>query len=73
MKIIHIKSQTSVALPIYSSDLSHLDVQGVAEKNAQTPKKEVKISFFLKCLSCVKVSCICKISGSCGFRERQRR
>ncbi|XP_036938114.1 ribosomal L1 domain-containing protein 1 [Acanthopagrus latus] len=42
MKIIHIKSQTSVALPIYSSDLSHLDVQGVAEKNAQTPKKEGK-------------------------------
>uniref|UniRef100_A0A671V373 Ribosomal L1 domain-containing protein 1 n=1 Tax=Sparus aurata TaxID=8175 RepID=A0A671V373_SPAAU len=35
MKIIHIKSQTSVALPIYSSDLSHLDLvwfQGKAKK-----------------------------------------
>ncbi|XP_073345546.1 ribosomal L1 domain-containing protein 1 [Pagrus major] len=42
MKIIHIKSQTSVALPIYSSDLSHLDAQGSAEKSPQTPKKEGK-------------------------------
>ncbi|KAM9336246.1 ribosomal L1 domain-containing protein 1 [Symphorus nematophorus] len=38
MKLIHIKSQTSVALPIYTSDLSHLTV--LEERNAQTPKKK---------------------------------
>lgn len=40
MKLIHVKSQTSVALPIYTSDLSHLDVLGETEKHAQTSKKE---------------------------------
>ncbi|XP_038590978.1 ribosomal L1 domain-containing protein 1 isoform X3 [Micropterus salmoides] len=40
MKLIHIKSQTSVALPIFTSDLSHLSVPQEAEKHAQTPKKK---------------------------------
>ncbi|XP_044034828.1 ribosomal L1 domain-containing protein 1 [Siniperca chuatsi] len=40
MKLIHIKSQTSVALPIFTSDLSHLSVLEEAGKHAQTPKKE---------------------------------
>nr|XP_046232920.1 ribosomal L1 domain-containing protein 1 [Scatophagus argus] len=40
MKIIHIKSQTSVALPIYTSGLGHLSVQQEAKKPAQTPEKK---------------------------------
>ncbi|XP_070846172.1 ribosomal L1 domain-containing protein 1 [Chaetodon trifascialis] len=40
MKLIHLKSQTSVALPIYTSDLGHLAVLEEAEKQAQTPKKK---------------------------------
>ncbi|XP_026172232.1 ribosomal L1 domain-containing protein 1 [Mastacembelus armatus] len=40
MKLIHIKSQTSVALPIYTSDLSHLSVDKKANTQAQAPKKE---------------------------------
>lgn len=47
MKVIHIKSQASVALPIYTSDLSHLDVLGKSEKHARTPKKEVRTISFL--------------------------
>ncbi|KAM6964632.1 ribosomal L1 domain-containing protein 1 [Tautogolabrus adspersus] len=44
MKLVHLKSQTSVALPIYTSDLSNLD--SLAEKNKPTdlPKKEVRTS-----------------------------
>ncbi|XP_039991765.1 ribosomal L1 domain-containing protein 1 isoform X2 [Xiphias gladius] len=40
LKLIHLKSQTSVALPIYNSDLSHLSVMAQADKNAQTPKEK---------------------------------
>nr|XP_020475998.1 ribosomal L1 domain-containing protein 1 [Monopterus albus] len=40
MKLIHIKSQTSVALPIYTSDLSLLSVGKEADKQAQTPEEE---------------------------------
>lgn len=47
MKLIHIKSQTSVALPIYTSDLNHLAVLEDAEKHAQTPKKAVRTSLCL--------------------------
>ncbi|XP_070707891.1 ribosomal L1 domain-containing protein 1 isoform X2 [Pempheris klunzingeri] len=39
MKLVHVKSQTSVALPIYTSDLSNLNMLLKAEK-PQTPKKE---------------------------------
>ncbi|XP_028423633.1 ribosomal L1 domain-containing protein 1 [Perca flavescens] len=39
MKLIHIKSQTSVSLPIYTSDLNHLGVLE-AGKPAQASKKE---------------------------------
>lgn len=39
MKVIHIKSQESVALPIYNSALSHL-YQPEEEKQTKTPKKK---------------------------------
>lgn len=39
MKVIHIKSQESVALPIYNSELSHL-YQPEKEKRTKTPKKK---------------------------------
>ncbi|XP_008295907.1 ribosomal L1 domain-containing protein 1 [Stegastes partitus] len=46
MKLIHVKSQTSVALPIYTSDLSHLTelekIQSQTPKNKGTPKKQNK-------------------------------
>lgn len=44
LKLIHLKSQTSVALPIYTSDLSNLSVIEKREKNPQTPKKKVTTS-----------------------------
>ncbi|GAA6219941.1 ribosomal L1 domain-containing protein 1 isoform X1 [Lates japonicus] len=40
MKLIHLKSQTSVALPIYTSDLSLLTTVKEADKQAQTPKEK---------------------------------
>ncbi|XP_068439534.1 ribosomal L1 domain-containing protein 1 [Clinocottus analis] len=40
MKLIHIKSQTSVALPVYTSNLDHLTVLEEVELTAQTLKKE---------------------------------
>ncbi|XP_070783375.1 ribosomal L1 domain-containing protein 1 [Enoplosus armatus] len=40
MKLIHLKSQTSAALPIFTSDLSHLSVLEEAGRPAKTPKKE---------------------------------
>lgn len=57
MKIIHIKSQTSVALPIYTSDLSHLSVVEPAEECTETPKKKVRASLsskesYLCCICC---------------------
>ncbi|XP_062234650.1 ribosomal L1 domain-containing protein 1 [Platichthys flesus] len=39
MKIIHLKSQSSVALPIFTSDLTHISVLQQAEKDGETPKK----------------------------------
>ncbi|XP_043109859.1 ribosomal L1 domain-containing protein 1 [Puntigrus tetrazona] len=48
IKIIHLKSQTSVALPIYTSDLSHLALveearnEARAAKGAQKRKREMK-------------------------------
>lgn len=42
IKLIHIKSQTSVALPVYTSDLGHLSV--LESKQAQTPKDKVSTS-----------------------------
>lgn len=45
MKVIHIKSQESVALPIYNSELSHL-YQPEEEEQTKTPnKKEVSLGF----------------------------
>ncbi|NP_001313639.1 ribosomal L1 domain-containing protein 1 [Danio rerio] len=38
IKIIHLKSQTSVALPIYTSDLSHLALVEEAQKKARLTK-----------------------------------
>ncbi|KTF73215.1 hypothetical protein cypCar_00047610 [Cyprinus carpio] len=38
IKIIHLKSQNSVALPIYTSDLSHLPVVEEARKKARSTK-----------------------------------
>jgi len=38
IKIIHLKSQNSVALPIYTSDLSHLAVVEEAQKKAHPTK-----------------------------------
>ncbi|XP_071398906.1 ribosomal L1 domain-containing protein 1 [Centroberyx affinis] len=44
MKLIHLKSQTSVALPIYTSELGHLtvldDAQKVAQKKAQAAREK---------------------------------
>ncbi|XP_039879061.1 ribosomal L1 domain-containing protein 1 isoform X2 [Simochromis diagramma] len=42
IKLIHIKSQTSVALPVYTSDLGHLSV--LESKQAQTPKDKESAS-----------------------------
>ncbi|XP_069012126.1 ribosomal L1 domain-containing protein 1 [Embiotoca jacksoni] len=41
MKLIHIKSQTSVALPIYTSELSNLGV--LEDKQAQTRKEKAAV------------------------------
>lgn len=43
MKVIHIKSQESVALPIYTSELGHLYQQ--QKKKMKTPKKQVRPGF----------------------------
>lgn len=52
MKIIHIKSQSSVALPIYTSDLNHLNVLENLKKPAATPNKKVRpISLSIFCSS----------------------
>lgn len=45
MKLVHIKSQTSVALPIYTSDLSHLSMLEEADVCAQMPKEKVRTPF----------------------------
>lgn len=46
MKVIHIKSQESVALPIYTSELSHL-YQPEKVKQPETPnRKGVSLAFF---------------------------
>ncbi|KAL2078178.1 hypothetical protein ACEWY4_025863 [Coilia grayii] len=43
MKIIHLKSQTSVALPIYTADLSHLTLlEEARQKNFDAKKKPKK-------------------------------
>ncbi|KAG5262503.1 hypothetical protein AALO_G00275830 [Alosa alosa] len=42
IKIIHLKSQTSVALPIYTSDLTHLALVEEVRKNAFDEKKSKK-------------------------------
>ncbi|XP_051958433.1 ribosomal L1 domain-containing protein 1 [Xyrauchen texanus] len=42
IKIIHLKSTTSVALPIYTSDLSHLALIEEAQKKANLSKKAQK-------------------------------
>lgn len=47
MKIIHLKSQLSVALPIYTSDLSHLEILESMKKPAGTPKKKVRTTSLL--------------------------
>ncbi|KAG7491920.1 hypothetical protein MATL_G00008520 [Megalops atlanticus] len=39
IKIIHLKSQTSVALPIYTSDLNHLALLEEAKPKTTSPKK----------------------------------
>lgn len=43
MKVIHLKSQESVALPIYNSKLSHLyEPEKQKKKQTKSPKKEVR-------------------------------
>uniref|UniRef100_A0A3Q3BIB4 Ribosomal L1 domain-containing protein 1 n=2 Tax=Kryptolebias marmoratus TaxID=37003 RepID=A0A3Q3BIB4_KRYMA len=39
LKVIHLKSETSVALPIYTSDLSHLSVLGAPRDKKAADKK----------------------------------
>lgn len=46
IKIIHIKSQASAALPIYTSNLSHLKLLRKAEKEAKASQKEVRPPLF---------------------------
>lgn len=43
MKVIHLKSQESVALPIYNSELSHL--YEPTKKKPKTSKNEVRQGF----------------------------
>ncbi|TRZ02248.1 hypothetical protein DNTS_034025, partial [Danionella cerebrum] len=43
IKIIHLKSQNSAALPIYTSDLSHLVVLDDAQKKAKLARKVKKV------------------------------
>ncbi|XP_041829866.1 ribosomal L1 domain-containing protein 1 [Melanotaenia boesemani] len=43
VKLIHLKSQTSVALPIYTSDLNHLSMLQTAEDKGAANKKTKKI------------------------------
>ncbi|XP_074519427.1 ribosomal L1 domain-containing protein 1 [Halichoeres trimaculatus] len=40
IKLIHLKSQSSVALPIYTSDLSHYEMLHSKAKSPKTPKKK---------------------------------
>lgn len=47
IKIIHVKSQSSVALPIYTANLSHLKLLKKAEKGAKTAQKEVSPPLFM--------------------------
>ncbi|XP_072229764.1 ribosomal L1 domain-containing protein 1 [Leuresthes tenuis] len=44
IKLIHLKSQTSVALPIYTSALSDLSVLGTAKEKGTPTKKQAKKS-----------------------------
>lgn len=41
MKVIHLKSQTSVALPIYHSDLAHITQDKKAEKSDEADEEKV--------------------------------
>lgn len=42
MKVIHVKSQASVALPIYTCNMSHLEMLAAADNKSETPKKVVR-------------------------------
>lgn len=43
MKLIHIKSKTSVALPVYTSDLDNVKVLEDAEEEAQAQISKKKV------------------------------
>lgn len=55
MKVIHLKSQESVALPIYTSGLSHLN-EPPKKKRKKAPKKEVRPGFSKGTFTTVKVA-----------------
>ncbi|XP_059180079.1 ribosomal L1 domain-containing protein 1 [Centropristis striata] len=40
IKLIHLKSETSVALPIYTSDLKHISLVEGGQEQTKTPKKQ---------------------------------
>ncbi|KAK3559603.1 hypothetical protein QTP86_013545 [Hemibagrus guttatus] len=48
IKIIHLKSHTSIALPIYTSDLSHLTLLEEELKNAKLAKASILLALEIK-------------------------
>lgn len=85
IKIIHIKSQASAALPIYTSNLSHLKLLRKSEKGAKASKKVVRPPLFSNILhstvqdsltQCIKLPARV-FSGECshknGKEEQKRR
>lgn len=79
MKIIHIKSEASVALPIYTSDLSHLDMLKKAEKPEMTPKQEVKTKSSMFTLSLLEdflkrcfIQLMCFFQGAAAKKQAKK-
>lgn len=85
IKIIHIKSHASAALPIYTSNLSHLELLRKAAKEAKASKKKVRPPLFPNILrsavqdsltQCIKLPARV-FSGECshknGKEEQKRR
>lgn len=53
VKLIHLKNESSVGLPLYVSNLNHLTELEEADISAKTLQKEVRTSSFL-CLSFIR-------------------
>lgn len=66
IKIIHIKSQSSVALPIYTSDLSHIKVFDKSEKS------KAKVTASLSSDLCVVLLGFVEMTGVCWWISERR-